>query len=576
MFIPGTPPSNHVQNRNLLAVNIALMASMHTISSIAVAQLGVPISAPAAVNTNSASDGTTQDAIPDLATDGQGTWIAVWQLTGAPGWPNGTDPDIYFSRSTNNGFAWTAPAPLNHTAATDSAVDLAPHVFTDGAGHWLCAWMSTFPLNGSIGDRDIVISRSLDNGQTWSPLAALNTNAVTDVGGDFDIDMVFDQRGVWVAAWRTVDTLSNSIGTDGDILFARSADHGATWTAPAPLNTNATSDQGLDQKPQLETDGQNHWIAVWQSTESFAGQPADNDILCALSGDNGVSWSAPARLNSNAATDNRPDTDPRIVTNATGQWLVVWSSTNNVTGNGIEGDILLSRSNDNGQMWTAATPLNTNAVGDAGADVTPTLTWDGSGNWLAAWTSNDSLGNTIGTDNDILISRSINNGLTWSAPIPLNTNAATDLNTGTDEFSQITCDMNGGFMGVWESRGMFGTDRDVLWARLALPDCNNNTLPDAQETDCNKNNIPDSCDIASGSSLDANRNGIPDECETPPNPCPADCDLPHNFIVDIDDLVTVITNWGSTAANNPADVNNNGVVNIDDMVLVITNWGPCP
>ena len=48
----------------------------------------------------------------------------------------------------------------------------------------------------------------------------------------------------------------------------------------------------------------------------------------------------------------------------------------------------------------------------------PQVTTDGAGNWVAVWDSYDTLGGTIGTDYDILVSRSTNNGATWTAPPP--------------------------------------------------------------------------------------------------------------------------------------------------------------
>lgn len=50
-----------------------------------------------------------------------------------------------------------------------------------------------------------------------------------------------------------------------------------------------------------------------------------------------------------------------------------------------------------------------------------------------------------------------------------------------------------------------------------------------------------------------------------------------NGVIDIDDLVAVITSWN--AAGGPADIappGGNGVVDIDDLVAVITTWGACP
>ena len=56
------------------------------------------------------------------------------------------------------------------------------------------------------------------------------------------------------------------------------------------------------------------------------------------------------------------------------------------------------------------------------------VTTDGLGTWVAVWQSGDSLGGTIGwRDWDILVARSTDDGATWTAPVPLNTNAASDV-----------------------------------------------------------------------------------------------------------------------------------------------------
>ena len=39
-------------------------------------------------------------------------------------------------------------------------------------------------------------------------------------------------------------------------------DNGATWTAPALLNTNGATDTGGDTVPQVTTDGMGNWVAV--------------------------------------------------------------------------------------------------------------------------------------------------------------------------------------------------------------------------------------------------------------------------------------------------------------------------
>ena len=54
--------------------------------------------------------------------------------------------------------------------------------------------------------------------------------------------------------------------------------------------------------------------------------------------------------------------------------------------------------------------------------------------------------------------------------------------------------------------------------------------------------------------------------------CPADAT--HNGIVDVDDLLLVINQWGP--AGGAADITGNGVVDVDDLLAVINTWGNCP
>jgi hypothetical protein len=49
-----------------------------------------------------------------------------------------------------------------------------------------------------------------------------------------------------------------------------------------------------------------------------------------------------------------------------------------------------------------------------------------------------------------------------------------------------------------------------------------------------------------------------------------------NGVTDIDDLVTVITQWSASCLNCRGDVNGTLTVNIDDLVQVIIHWGACP
>jgi hypothetical protein len=114
-----------------------------------------------------------------------------------------------------------------------------------------------------------------------------------------------------------------------------------------------------------------------------------------------------------------------------------------------------------------------------------------------------------------------------------------------------------------------GGQPNAITALLPVPD-----------HDCNNNQIGDSVDIQNGTSLDTNGDGVPDECQSP---CPANIITKgaSATMVDIDDLLAVISGWGVCAdpVNCPPDIApaaGDGVVGIDDLLAVISAWGACP
>ncbi|MDK2971434.1 MAG: hypothetical protein PWP23_1189 [Candidatus Sumerlaeota bacterium] len=411
----------------------------------------------ATLNTNAGSDSGI-DYWPFIATDGSGNWVTVWYSGESLGGTVGTDWDILFARSTDNGATWSAPAALNSNAASDSGSDINPHVKYDGAGNWIAVWSSNDSLGGTTGtDDDILFARSTDGGATWSPPAPLNSSASTDESfeEDIDPDIAPDGAGNWIAVWSSTNDLDATVGADEDIFFARSTDNGATWTALTCLNDYASYDGKDDRSPRIATDGAGNWVVTWESRVDNGVYGTDWDIFFSRSTDNGATWTTSAPLNSNATTDSGADEKPMLETDGSGNWIAIWSSTDSLGSTiGTDYDILFARSTDNGATWTAPTALNTSAPTDSSDfDYSPRIAPDGMGNWMAVWQSTNTLGTKIDIDRDILAARSTDNGITWTAPAPVSANATTD--SGSDQYPAIATDGTGNWVVTWHSNETF-------------------------------------------------------------------------------------------------------------------------
>lgn len=354
------------------------------------------------------------------------------------------------------------PAILNTNAATDTGRDLGPVIAVTAGGALVAAWETTESLGGTIGtEGDILFARSLDGGVSWTAPAPLNSNAATDAGGDGQVALAADGAGSVVAVWRSFDSLGGAIGTDGDILFARSADGGATWSAPAPLNGNAATDSGPDSAPTLVTDGGGAWVAAWQSSSLPAGG-SDGDIAVARSSDGGATWSAPALLNTNAATDTGNDGDPQLATDGAGAWVAVWQSTDSLGGTiGSDFDILGARSTDGGVTWSAPAPVNTNAASDGSAtDQQPAVAYDAGGGWVTVWATE---AGGLGSDGDVVAARSTDGGVTWTPRLALDPGATTD--GGEDGGAVVGSDGAGTLLAVWAAFDWQDSEGELLVVR---------------------------------------------------------------------------------------------------------------
>ena len=454
---------------------------------------------------------TSQDTSPMVATDGQGHWIAAWHSNDSLGATLAAGRNILYSRSDDNGATWSATAALNSDATSDTIGDFDPVIASDGQGRWVAVWQR------DPGGNHLRYAVSDDNGATWSTAADLTPFHGND---DEYPRLATDGNGNWIAVWSSTHSIGGLTGGDDDIHYAVSTDNGTTWSAPAALNTTATTDNATDRSPVITTDGMGHWVVAWNFRDSSGPLGNDYDIVYSVSSNDGATWSPPLPINAYAAMDASFDYSVQLANDQSGRWMAVWQSQYDLGGAvGIDGDIFFAVSSDNGATWSDAAALNSNAETDISGDSVSNLVIDRNGHCVVVWTSGETLGGTIGNDSDLLYAVSSDFGATWTEVAAFNTNAATD--TGSDDPPALATDQRGHWVVCWTSGdtlgGTIGTDHDILAATLIFPDCNSNGVSDSDDIDgasddCDDNGVPDECQS------DGDGDGVIDDCDE----CPSD------------------------------------------------------
>ncbi|HYB98153.1 MAG TPA: DUF4215 domain-containing protein, partial [Candidatus Limnocylindrales bacterium] len=409
------------------------------------------------------------DARPRTVDDGRGTWITVWQASGA----FGTDFDILYSVSTDDGFTWSTPAALNTNAAGDASnsSDERPDIATDGDGTWIAVWDRT--IGGVTTTSDIFYAVSTDDGATWSAPAVLNSNGG---GSTFDRfpDIEADETH-FVVGWATTQ-----FGGDRDIAFSVSSNDGGLWSTAAPLNSNAldpvvAGNPSEEGSVSLATDGSGVWVASWHSNDNLGGtKGTDFEIFAATATAPTFAWSPQVRVTD--ATPGTPELDdePSLATNGLGDWIVAWRSQNTLGGTiGSDNDILYSVSTDAGATWTPAAPLNNDADTDVGSNGAVEIAADGAGTFRAAWQTEAFT--SPGGSKDIVAAASDDAGATWTDPATVN--VGEQGGTPQDLFPYIETSDAGRWLVVWHSddplvgASITGTDQDILFNGLNCETC---------------------------------------------------------------------------------------------------------
>ena len=430
-------------------------------------QVGVPLDSRLPLNTNAASD-AGNDLQPRIATDGSGRWVVIWSSANDLGLGLGPDSDLFVARSSDGGVTWTAPEPLNNDASTDPTNLVVGADIHPQLGVAGSTWIAAW-RRGLQNETDILVARSADGGEAWTDPTRVSRPSSPEllIQNRFP-KLATDGSGTWLIVWSLFEVDDFWTLRSEGVSLSRSTDDGQTWSDPVVLQAPTESRNIKEPLPSLATDGSGVWIVAWASgPNSLYGN--DGDILYTRSTDNGATWTSAAALLGDAATDVRPDRKPYVTVSPTGRWQIIWEAENK------EQDLLSVHSTDGGISWSAPVFFHRDGAIDG--------TWwdDGaveliSGGdtsvafWLRTW--RETYLEVIAAR--VVVSLSLDGAITWSYP-------RTFFSFRREEFVRgglpanglhFAADGNSLWIATWHStedpEGTLGDDTDIFFQRLTI------------------------------------------------------------------------------------------------------------
>jgi hypothetical protein len=303
--------------------------------------------------------------------------IGVWQQDR---WTDGGSHSNDTAYSTDGGATWSYPAPIpwstcsgsteaRYQRATDPWVSFGP----SGVAHAIA--LSLDPNGFTTA---ILASRSTNGGTTWSaPAVLLDDNDLrffndkeSITADSTDSDFVY---AVWDRIYKPGQSKGfpsqvNSFAFRGAPYLARSTDGGATWEPARRISSNANLFT-IGNQIVVQPDG-----TLIDFTAYFTGsgvQPSNHGWHAVFrSTDHGATWSKPITIDKitevgtlipDGSFPVRAGGDDIAVDPVSGDLYAVW--TDSRFNDGAHNDVVLSKSTDGGLTWSAPAKVSKNSVG---------------------------------------------------------------------------------------------------------------------------------------------------------------------------------------------------------------------
>ncbi|SDE79626.1 hypothetical protein SAMN04487996_10717 [Dyadobacter soli] len=317
----------------------------------------------------------------------------------------------------------------NERAIDSTFTGTCPYLFQSADTLAVFSWVRT------VSESKAVLCYRVSKGNGFSKTILVPGSEKVKPHGENLPKVIVAPDGRVIAAWGVANPNPKN-PYSGLIYYTSSADGGTTWTSPAPLSPDPNSiDQRyfdfeilpdrsvgvvwLDSRKNNPRDGSSLYFARFGKSNAFEGEKVIDETVCQccrtdlftdntgglhvayrkilndsirdmvhiVSKDNGVSFSAPARISpDNWVISACPHTGPAIAQTSTGLSFV-WYTMGSGKG------VFYASSKDNGQTFTAK-----NAVGASTAGKHPQIQILKNGNQAIVWDEHTGEGSRIGLE----------------------------------------------------------------------------------------------------------------------------------------------------------------------------------
>ena len=288
--------------------------------------------------------------------------IGIWQQDR---WSDGGSHGLVAAYSMDGGKTWKEqPLPMstcgsnvgaNYQRASDPWVSFSPN---GTAAYAISISFSGLSLaSGSSGA--VLVTRSGDGGATWSAPIPLISDGASAFNDKESVTADPNNSNYAYAVWDRLDTSNR-----GPTYFSRTIDGGTSWSAGQPIYDPGVGNQTLGNEVIGLTDGS--IVDLFEELDGTFGNSATSTVRVIRSTDHGATWAGPYIVAENFSVGTAdPNTGMAVRAGAglpqgtaapAGGLVVVWQDGR--FSNGAHDGIVLSRSSDGGQTWTAPVEIN--------------------------------------------------------------------------------------------------------------------------------------------------------------------------------------------------------------------------